>query len=116
MVQPQACVAEEVEPDSSPIAAAEMIPHPAAETTAPPAAATAAQTQQISDQTGPQHPISGAAAGNQPQMTPQVQDSEPAQVQITLQPHRPVTPKTVVTPHLKCLMRRQPAMQVDWSG
>ncbi len=75
----EATQADETVPESSPVAAAETLPNPAAETTAPPAA-TAAQTHQLSDQTGPQQPISGAAAGNQPQMTPQ--DSEPAPVQI----------------------------------
>lgn len=74
----EATQADEIVPASSPVAAAETIPHQAAETIAPPAA----QTHQLSDQTGPQQPISGAAAGNQPLITPQAQDSEPAQVQI----------------------------------
>jgi hypothetical protein len=76
----EATQADETVPESSPVAAAETLPNPAAETTA----ATAAQIHQLSDQTGPQQPISGAAAGNQPHTTPQTQaqDSEPAQVQI----------------------------------
>jgi len=92
----QATQAEEEESESSPIAAAEMIRYPAAETTAPPAA-TAAQTKQLSDQTGQQQPISGAAAGNEPQMTSQAQQSEPAQIETAAASQASDTPDSHVS-------------------
>ena len=97
--------AEKAHGDGNTTDAAEMILHPAADTMASPAA-KAAQTED-SAQIGPQLPISGAVAGNQPAMPSQALHLQPRSGTIltVLRPHR-LASRQIALSHQICLLCR----------